>query len=1797
MSGEADAPLVPGQRRLRAVPLDVPGVELVAELGRGARSVVYRIRCDGREFALKTLAELGDDFQAPTFAREAALLASLDHPGLVRIYEVGESSGWPYIIMDLVEGRSLDVLLAGDRLADHLVAKFGAQVADALAAAHSAGLVHRDVKPSNIIVEPSGRVRLIDFGLAARFGGEATNVAAGTFIYSAPEQTGMLHRAIDGRADLYALGIVLFECLTKVPPFEAADSGELIRLHLTATAPDLRMLRPDIGPAMADVISRLLAKDPDDRYQTAEALRSDLARIADGERDFPLAVGARSSGARTRPMVGRDQELGKLLARWEGARAGHGGAVLIEGAPGAGKTRLGYEFARRVRASGQLVLTGKSNPDDPVPLGPLRSAVERHLRDVLDLPPVERSAAISGLRKAVGDGLSLLGGHFPLLATLLVGESEPEAAGTPAGDGERAFGEAMAGFLIGLAEQHCGATLHLEDVQWWDEATRRVVRNLASLLQGSQLLLIATGRSDPEHLKTLRSFTVDLSQTLDLRLALDPLPQSAIASLVASLLGARSVPVALAARLAAHGAGNPLAVSEYVRAALDAGLLRPHRGTWTLDEAGLEKLALPEDIIELLLRRIDRLGLVARYVLTVAAAVGNAFQADLVASVASQDAAFNVAAGCASSSEVWSTVAAAVVDAARHLLVEPVGGRYVFLHDRIREALLAELDEAGLRRLHQTIAETLERGKAADDETVYAVAAHYLRGETDRTPDRVFRSAFAAGVRALAEHAAAEAYDLLSKAEAAAKAAGIGPDERFHATYGTAAIRTGRPAVARDQLRRALELERDPMRRATLHARMADAYHLRWEERQAMAEASQGLAEIGLALPRNLTVLLITAVILKVAGHLISRVPERIRLARGTRRERYRLQNELIGLMAQGAAITMRTPLTVALTWRSAYTAARVGGGPQYALSSAAQAMVSAGAGQQRAARRRMAVAIAMANQTADPRLIALVNCMAAVTVDVMSPTTVTSGQTTRSVLERHGRWLGHGDYMSCVDNLSGILLLRGYAEEAAAWYQRGRQRAMRDDAVGNEYAAFGARIAALRGRAAEAASRMRKARELAAGTPDDISGRLAVALAAVHVVLEQGELGQPFEEALAEFKAMGKGPRQVWASQRVFWVYQAFGRIAQAAAAHGTAPPSRDAGTRGDQHLVAVAKAVRELRKVANGPVLRGYYAAAAANLEVLRGQPRRALRLLGREEGAAGGIDAPLVDYEVALARARAYLALGSERDATLQANHAIAIAVAHRWRVRVDWVRSEFGIEATSSREPQVAVAGTPSGEPWAAEVYGRRLQALHQVSLAAASVLDPRQLSRVALDEVVRIFAAERAFLFLVDLDSDRILPYLGRDSSGKDLDQLADYGASLVERVRESEETFVVTGSEEGAALGSQSSIVHGLRSIMVAPMRIKGRMLGVVYLDSRAAKGVFTRDDVDILLAITNQVGIAITTARTAQLELEVHAAKRERDVAETLRLAMTDIAASLDPDEVGRRLVAAAAQATHGDSGAVIYRMEDGSFMTIVDGERVAPVSSGDPVIGQLITASSPRTGIDAASELGSLYRLLGSSIRAWLAVPLLIRGEHRGLMVLGDGACRPYTDSESKIAAALAGQGMTAYENAVLFRRIEELAVRDGLTGLYNRRHFFDSSEVRFRERQRRDRAIAAVMVDIDNFKAINDTYGHAAGDDVIREVAYRLRTCLRVDDLICRYGGEEFAILLAETSAEQARVVAERLRATIAARPVPSGAGPQRVTVSVGLAGPAVRERDLHSLLNRADDALYAAKRAGRNRVAGD
>ncbi|MEU9741823.1 AAA family ATPase [Micromonospora chersina] len=1230
-------------------------LEVISELGRSAETVVYRVRRGGRDYTLKLLTGLSADERGLTvIRREAALLGCVDHPNLPRIFEVGASASGPYLVLEYIDGHPLSELIRARPLDEATALRLVADVVPPLAAAHRAGLVHRDVKPDNIIVGPDGTARLIDFGLVRRHGPQ--DGRAGTLRYSAPEQTGMLRRPVDGRSDLYALGVVLFESVTGWMPYHSLDADELARMHARAPIPDPRSVRTELSPPFAALIMRLMAKDPDDRYPSGEALLADLRRLRVADPavfDAPAAPAARGGSAVGR-LVGRDRELSGLVNRWRQVRSGRGGAAIVEGPAGAGKSRLVRELTTAVASEGGLVLYGKCLPDDPVPLAPLRAAVERHLRILERLAPFEREQAVQRLRRAAGRGGPLLRTLSPLLADLVyapqVGEMDHH---------HEQFINAVAAFLLGLGDEFQGAILHIDDVHWLDDSTRRVLQQMINRLPGTPLLVLATSRDDTDNLAALARFAADMDATLDTRILLRPLDRDAVIQLVASQLSGLGLSDEEVEELAVRAGGNPFTVGEYVHAVIDAGLITPSWGTWRLDLAGLDQLDLSDDAVDLVLQRIDGLSADSRQVLTAGAATGRRFQADLVAAVCG----------------IEPTRARAILAEAesRRLVTASGGEGYRFLHDRIREALLAGLTPATLRRLHQLIAEVLE-ARAGDPGSVYLAARHYALGEAERTPGKVYESNLGAGRLALADHAPAEARDFLLVAAAAAGAARLRPATDFHVALGLSCARTGRFGEALSHLDEALRAEPDQLRRAGVLAQVALVHTSAWNPDLALEAVREGLAALGRPLPRGRLGLAVTTLASFALGLAVGRTRIGFGTAGGRRRDRYRLQAVLYDAGAYASSLRMRRSLRVLMSLRAVHPANRLGPGREYARHMAGLGVIADAARRPRLADRLYDRAARVAADLGDPALVGYVEWKRGAGSHLGGRD---DGQIWMTALTEHDRWLELGDYLTGVAAVCAQLIKRGRTNDAEAWYARGKARLSSGaEAEGAAFSAVAAAIAAQRGRAEEATGWVEALRRFLAADLDNPTQMINLYAAHITVLVELGEIGEPFERLTAAFGSLGMKPGSILPEQRMYYVYETLGRLAQC---HQSSP-ERQAACR-----AAAEQAVARLRKAADTKPLRAFHRVARADLEVLAGRPRAAIRALAAAELELLPLDAPLIAYESALVRARALRAMDEPAQARTHARFALMLAVDQQWPRRVQWIRGEFGVGEHTSVNP--------------------------------------------------------------------------------------------------------------------------------------------------------------------------------------------------------------------------------------------------------------------------------------------------------------------------------------------------------------------------------------------------------------------------------------------------------------------------------------------------------------------------------
>ncbi len=659
--------------------------EVLRPLGRGSGGLVYAVRDRETEgqLALKTVNLAGGADALAALKREFRAVQDLAHPNLVRLDELFEENGVWFFTMELIDGVDwLSYVRKGARVGDpHRVRASAVQIVDALSVLHAAGILHRDVKPPNVLVSDGGQVKLLDFGIAARKGTADDEASiAGTLHYMAPEQ--ILATELGPACDFYALGVMLREALTGRFPF-STDHTKLIREKLEGPAPaPMAEEAPTAPPGLAALCDALLQTDPEARPDALTILRG-LG-----------AEGHASSGtiAVAEELVGREAQARALREAFDDARKGSMVVVAVEGASGIGKSALVRHFVRGLKpkdAYGEtLVLEGRCHEREYVPYNGLDAIVDALAED-LAMRPGEELAPLSTT------ALRLLPRLFPALNRVDVFAAATDGALTSPGALPSAEGAAhelrartFQAFreLLAIVAARRTVVLFIDDIQWADGDTMAMLSDVLAPPAPAPLLLIFTRRAAEE---TNARETPDLPGDVR-RVRLTGLSAGELSELASHLSRAAPLERTELASLAAESGGHPLFLQELVRARMQEGTAA--RGM-RLDDA--------------LHRRVTLLGERERRVVEAVVVAAVPTDIDVVAAASAIDRRER--------SRILATLVGANL-----VKMTRVGARRCLepFHDRVREAVASRLDADGRRAWHELLARALEERPERDLEQV-----------------------------------------------------------------------------------------------------------------------------------------------------------------------------------------------------------------------------------------------------------------------------------------------------------------------------------------------------------------------------------------------------------------------------------------------------------------------------------------------------------------------------------------------------------------------------------------------------------------------------------------------------------------------------------------------------------------------------------------------------------------------------------------------------------------------------------------------------------------------------------------------------------------------------------------------------------------------------------------------------------------------------------------------------------------------------------------------------------------------
>ncbi|SEL25207.1 serine/threonine protein kinase and signal transduction histidine kinase with GAF sensor [Stigmatella aurantiaca] len=853
----------------------ITGYELKAQIHRSTRTLVYRARrlADGAPVVLKLLGEEYPSLEDVTrFKREYEIGRKVSGAGAVVVLGLEPVGNSWAIVMEDSEALTLRALLEERRLSLEEALQWGIGLAAALAAVHRLGVLHKDVNPSNIVLEPLRREpRLIDFGLASVQVRETPSLLhphhlEGTVRYISPEQTGRMNRVIDHRSDLYSLGVTLYEMLTGRVPFASVDTVELVHLHIAQRPLPPREVEPSVPLPVSEVVMKLLAKTAEDRYQSALGLKRDLEVClaawrahaqAPGlglERFLPGQYDCAHGFQLPQKLYGREVQVEGLRRALDRGARGQAGLVLVSGESGMGKSMLVHEMQGPALERGIHFLPGKFEQlQRDVPYAPLLQAFSDFVRRLLTTSEAELGRWRQRLTEALGENGQVIVDVLPLLARVI--GPQPPVPELSSHEAPLRFNLVFQRFVGALVSEQHPLALFLDDLQWADHPSLQFIQMLLTESGLRHLLIVGAYREDevgPAHpLRGMQKSLEEAGAHITV-LRMGPLEPAHVEQLVTDTFhGAAGRTEPLARLLWDRSGGNPLFIGQLLRALYEDGLigLAPDEDAWTWDLEAIRARGLTDNVVALMTSKLQRLPGPTRQVLELAACLGNRFPLRSLA----------IVLGCAPG-EVEARLAPAIAED----LILPLDSEeraYRFFHDRVQQAAYSLISPEDRAALHLRVARMLLAREAPEQWEEHLIErVHQLNlglslvtGEAERC--ELARLNLLAGRKAKASAAFEPALRYFSVGRS------LLPEDawtRHYALCRDLFMEAMETEYANSRLERGDELSelllervREPVEKARVYeVRMASCV-MRSEIHRTIEDGYRAMSLLGLELPRN----------------------------------------------------------------------------------------------------------------------------------------------------------------------------------------------------------------------------------------------------------------------------------------------------------------------------------------------------------------------------------------------------------------------------------------------------------------------------------------------------------------------------------------------------------------------------------------------------------------------------------------------------------------------------------------------------------------------------------------------------------------------------------------------------------------------------------------------------------------------------------------------------------------------------------------------------------------------------------
>lgn len=683
---------------------------LAEKIHSGKNSITYRghKKNDSRPAVIKLLKTVNaTPSEIAQFRQEYELVRNLNIDHVVKTKEVIDYKGGFAIILEDFQGIPVNKYFNSDKKFNiESFLTISADIAKTLGNLHAQGVIHRNIKPKSVLIHPeTEELKITDFGITALLTHEHDEVYNPDFIldtitYMSPEQTGRMNRTVDYRTDIYSLGIVLYEIITGLLPFKSADPMELIHAHIAMMPKTPVKLNVGIPVILSDIIMKLLAKNPEARYQNGHGLEADfrecLKQLHEKKRIDSFGLGKNDISSRfiiPQKLFGREKEIAELVSRFEDVANGEKdlSVMVVTGAPGIGKSAMIHEIHKPIVAKRGYFISGKYEPiRRDKPYSAMIQAFQVLLKQILSESQSRINLWRDNLLKALGDNGKVITDVIPEVE-LIIGK-QPDLPAIGPEESKNRFNFVFEKFMNVFPRKEHPVTLFLDDLQWADMASLQLMKNII-LSNTHHLFIIFSYRDnevDEKHpfaelLKDLQKQSVSID-----RITLAPLKKKEVTELVVNFLRcSEERGFGLAELVQEKAGGNPFFVNQFLHTLYNEKMI-VHKGAqgWQWDAGEISRMKVTDNLIQMMAEKIGKLSATSQDVLKICACIGNRFDLETLAAVrgTSVDIALND-----------------LTEAIKEGMISRIGDFYVFHHDRIHEAAYSLVSDAKKSALHYKI--------------------------------------------------------------------------------------------------------------------------------------------------------------------------------------------------------------------------------------------------------------------------------------------------------------------------------------------------------------------------------------------------------------------------------------------------------------------------------------------------------------------------------------------------------------------------------------------------------------------------------------------------------------------------------------------------------------------------------------------------------------------------------------------------------------------------------------------------------------------------------------------------------------------------------------------------------------------------------------------------------------------------------------------------------------------------------------------------------------------------------------